>query len=209
MQWWLFPVQPRVLPHARAIPVALRTVHLATFGLLLGGHAFGVEAARLLPALWLTVLSGAGLIAVEVYAAGAYWLVIGKGVAVLARLGLLLAVPAFWEQRVVLLLTVVAIASVGAHTPACYRHCSLLHRRVIAAGGLLGRTPSSLPGEPVARDPGGGRLLLRQAARGGGGRAAADATRCEAGCRRQGVAPPPQRDTATPAAAGSRARLEA
>lgn len=134
---WFFPDRTRSLRGSRAVSIALRTLHLAAFGLLLGGHAFGIDASRLLPYLYATVLSGLGLIALEVYAAGLYWLFLGKGLTVLAKLALLLLIPAFWDARMAFLLLVVAIASVGSHMPARYRHYSLLHRRVIAAGESL------------------------------------------------------------------------
>ena len=130
---WFLPEQARFVPGTRAMSIALRTLHLAAFGILLGGHAFGVEAEKLLPYLYLTILSGIGLIATEVYAVGLYWFFLGKGLMVLAKLGLLLAIPVFWEQRVALLLVVVGIASVSSHMPARYRHYSILHRRVIGS----------------------------------------------------------------------------
>lgn len=142
---WFLPERMRFVPGTRAISIALRTLHLAAFGVLLGGHAFDVEAEKLLPYLSLTILSGIGLITTEVYAVGLYWFFLGKGLMVLAKLGLLLAVPVFWEQRVALLLVVV-IASVGSHMPARYRHYSLLHRRVIGPGESLG--PRLLSLEP-------------------------------------------------------------
>ncbi len=134
---WFLPDQMRFVPGTRAISIALRALHLAAFGILLGGHAFGVEAEKLLLYLSLTVLSGIGLIATEVYAVGLYWFFLGKGLMVLAKLGLLLAVPVFWEQRVALLLVVVGIGSVGSHMPARFRHYSVLHRRVIGPGESL------------------------------------------------------------------------
>jgi hypothetical protein len=134
---WMFPEQLRFLPGVRAWSITFRTVHLAAFGLLLGGHAFAVTADSLLPYLWLTVLSGLGLIALEIYAVGLYWLVLGKGIMVLFKLAVLLMVPLFWEQRLTLLLLVVAIASVGSHMPARYRHYSLIHRRAIEPGESL------------------------------------------------------------------------
>jgi hypothetical protein len=48
---WLLPERPRHLPGARAWSIAFRTLHLAAFGLLLGGHAFAVEPDRLLAAI--------------------------------------------------------------------------------------------------------------------------------------------------------------
>jgi hypothetical protein len=139
---WFLPDQMRFVPGTRAISIALRALHLAAFGILLGGHAFGIEAERLLPYLSLTILSGIGLITTEVYAVGLYWFFLGKGLMVLAKLGLLLAVPVFWEQRVALLLVVVVV-SIGSHMPARYRHYSLLHRRVIGPEESLRPVPFS------------------------------------------------------------------
>jgi hypothetical protein len=118
--------------------IALRTLHLAAFGMLLGGHAFGVEAERLLASLYLTIGSGLGLMALEIYAVGLYWLLLGKGIMVLVKLALLLLIPFFWEARVAFLLLVMGIASVGSHMPARYRHYSFLHGGVIEPGQSLG-----------------------------------------------------------------------
>lgn len=147
---WLFPQKMRFLLGNRAISIALRTLHLAAFGILLGGHTFGVDVEKLLPYLYLTILSGLGLIALEVYAVGLYWLILGKGIMVLLKLGLLLLIPFFWEARVPLLLLVVAIASVGSHMPARYRHYSLLHRRVINPEETLHHPLVSLRPEAAA-----------------------------------------------------------
>jgi len=137
LRHWFFPEQIRFLPGARGWSIAFRTLHLAAFGVLLGGHAFSVDAEKLLAYLWLTILSGLGLIALELYAEGLYWLFLGKGIMVLVKLGLLLVVPIFWEQRLALLLLVVGIASVGSHMPARFRHYSFLHLRVIGPGEPL------------------------------------------------------------------------
>ena len=67
---------------------------------------------------------GALLIALEV-ASSFEWLLEGRGLAVLAKLGVLALVPFFWNQRVPLLLLVVTIASVGSHMPARFRHRSV------------------------------------------------------------------------------------
>ena len=128
---WLFPEQTRHLQGARAFSITFRTLHMIGFGVLLGGHAFVVDAERLMPYFWVTIVSGVGLIALEVYAAGLYWLFLGKGIMVLVKLALLLLVPVFWEGRVPLLLLVLAIASVSSHMPARYRHYSFLHQRTI------------------------------------------------------------------------------
>jgi len=119
------PEPPRVIPAHRLLSVALRTAHLMTFGTLVGGHLFEVDPSRLFPFLVATILSGGGLMALEM-ASTCAWLFMGKGLAVLAKLLLLASIPLLWEHRVVLLLLVVAVASVGAHMPARFRHYSLL-----------------------------------------------------------------------------------
>ncbi len=126
----LFPDPPRHLPHARIISIALRTLHIAAVGILLGGHTFEVAAARLLPWLYLSILSGAGLIGVDLYSS-CKWLYQGKGVLVLLKLLLIAAVAVFWEQRVWLLLAALVIGSVGSHMPGRFRYYSFIHRRVI------------------------------------------------------------------------------
>lgn len=126
----------------RGISIALRTLHLASFGILLGGHAFGIESDRLRLVLYFTIGSGIGLVALEIYITGLYWLLLGKGIMVLLKLAILLAVPALWEYRLPLLLVVVVLASVGSHMPARYRHYSLLEGRVIQTGELLSIMPS-------------------------------------------------------------------
>jgi hypothetical protein len=117
----LFPDPPRQIPRHRGIGLALRTAHLMTFGALLGGHLFDIETTRLMPFLLATIASGVGLMALEL-ASTCAWLFMGKGLAVLVKLLVLLMVPLFWDHRVALLLLTVALASVGSHMPARLRH---------------------------------------------------------------------------------------
>jgi hypothetical protein len=126
----LFPPTPRRIPCERGINIALRTAHLATAGILLGGHVFDVSADRLILSLYLTIASGAGLVLLELYTS-CRWIYLGKGALVLLKLGLLIAAGLWWEQRVGFLLLVVLIGSVGSHMPARLRYYSLIHGRVI------------------------------------------------------------------------------
>lgn len=121
----LFPDPPRTIPAHRALSIALRTAHLGAFGTLLGGHVFNVDHLRLLPFLYATIITGVALMGLEL-AATCAWLFMGKGVAVVAKLGLLAMIPLFWEQRVWILLGVLIVASVASHMPSRFRHCSLL-----------------------------------------------------------------------------------
>ena len=143
----LFPDPPRQIPHHRALGLALRTAHLMTFGALLGGHLFTVDPARLMPFLVATIASGFGLMALEL-ASTCAWLFMGKGLAVLLKLAVLLMVPMFWEQRVPLLLLTVAMASVGSHMPARFRH-----RLVLPALQRLCAPPRAGRPEVVEADP--------------------------------------------------------
>lgn len=105
--------------------MALRTAHLVTFGVLLGGHVFAVEPSRLVPFLLATLVSGALLMALEL-ASTCSWLLLGKGASVMLKLLLLAMVPVFPEQRVVILVVIVVVAGVTSHMPSQFRHRVLL-----------------------------------------------------------------------------------
>jgi hypothetical protein len=117
----------------RALNIALRTAHIATMGLLLGGHAFQVAPERLRLGLWLTVGTGVALAAVE-SGLRPLWLHQGRGLATLLKVALLLAVPLAWDQRLPILLVVVVIASIGSHMPSRFRYYSFVYHRVIHDG---------------------------------------------------------------------------
>jgi len=101
-----------------------------TFGILLGGHTFGVPAHRLILFLYLTIASGLCLILLELYSS-CRWIYLGKGVMVILKIALVIAAGVWWEQRVVFLLLVVLISSVGSHMPARFRYYSVVHGRTI------------------------------------------------------------------------------
>ncbi len=127
----LFPATPRRIPHERWINIAVRTAHLTTSSILLGGHVFAVSADRLILSLYLTIASGVGLVLLELYTS-CRWIYLGKGALVILKLALLIAAGVWWEERVVFLLLVVLIGSVGSHMPARFRYYSLIHGRVIS-----------------------------------------------------------------------------
>jgi hypothetical protein len=124
----LFPDSPRRVPHERWINIAFRSVHLLASGILLGGHTFGMPAALLRPWLVLTVATGIGLIAIEVYRS-CHWLYMAQGVLVVFKVVLTALAGLWWDQRVALLALVVVVGSVGSHMSARYRHYSVVHRR--------------------------------------------------------------------------------
>ena len=111
--------------------VAFRTLHLTAFALFLGGSAYDVEPERLMPALLAAILTGMLLVTVEL-CQDPRWPFLGKGLMVIAKLGLLLLVPAFPGARIPLLVAVVVLAGIGSHMPRELRHYSVLERRVVS-----------------------------------------------------------------------------
>jgi hypothetical protein len=119
-----------VFPRARAWNIAVRTAHIAATGILLGGHVFDIAEQRLRWVLYLCIVTGACLIAIEAFPS-CRWFYQGRGVLVLIKMLLLCAIPFVWDHRVPILLLVLVIASVGSHMPSRCRYYSLVHRRVL------------------------------------------------------------------------------
>jgi hypothetical protein len=115
----------------RLLNITLRTAHIGAMGILLGGHAFDVSPERLKVALWLTIITGFALAAVEISGPKILWLHQGRGFMTMAKLALICAVPLAWDYRLPILLAVVVIASFGSHMPARFRYYSWLYRKVI------------------------------------------------------------------------------
>jgi hypothetical protein len=127
----LYPDPPRRICGQRLLGVVLRTAHILAVGTLLGGHVFDVDPTRLVPLLVVAILTGSAMTTLEL-ASTCAWLAMGRGLAVVLKLGLLLLVPVFWDQRVPLLVAVTVVAGVGSHMSARFRHHSVLARRVAA-----------------------------------------------------------------------------
>ena len=145
----LCPDPPRRLPAQRLLGVAFRTGHLLSVGTLLGGHVFDVNPERLVPFLVAAIVTGAGMMALEL-AATCTWLFTGKGLAVALKLGLLLLVPVFWEHRVLILVAVTIVAGFGSHMSARFRHYSLLAGRAGKPLPHASRFSLNLTGRPAA-----------------------------------------------------------
>ncbi|HNW44487.1 MAG TPA: hypothetical protein PKI19_08275 [Elusimicrobiales bacterium] len=113
-------------PHGgwRAANITLRTVHILSFSVLLGGHWFNAPRGELVAWLYWTVFSGAGLLALDLRG-GFDWLRRLAGSLVLAKLAVIGLVPLFWEQRLWLLGLALAIGCVGSHMPGALRHLPL------------------------------------------------------------------------------------
>ena len=107
--------------HLRALNIGFRTGHIAAMSVLVGGLVFEVEPARLHLSLGLTIATGLGLVAVEA-CTRPRWLLEGRGLMTMVKLGLLSAVPWAWDARVPILVMAITVASVGSHMPARFRY---------------------------------------------------------------------------------------
>ena len=114
----------------RTLNIALRTAHIGSMGILLGGHAFDVAPERLKVILWLTIGTGIALASVE-SRFRLLWFHQGSGFMTMGKLALICAVPLAWDYRFPILLAVIVIASVASHMPGRYRHYSVVYRKVI------------------------------------------------------------------------------
>ena len=128
-QGLLFPEPERRVPGERHLRTVLRTVHIASMAVLLGGHIFDVPKHDLLAPLIWTVASGGLIVLLEVYGT-LNWLFEVRGLATVAKVGLVCAVPFLWEQRVWLLMGALAIGSLSSHTTAGIRYYSILTGRL-------------------------------------------------------------------------------
>jgi hypothetical protein len=126
--------QSRTLPGVRAMRTTLRTAHLIAFGMLYGGHVYGVPAGRLWPGLVATLATGGTLMALEIYCTP-LWLVQIRGLATLFKIALVAAVAVYWDVRVALLTLAIIVGGIVSHMPGRYRYYSVVHRRVIAEQG--------------------------------------------------------------------------
>ena len=128
----LFPKVPRNFPFRRTVCTTLRTAHILTSGILLGGYFFDQSTVALEPWLLATVISGILLLAADIHASAAVLFEV-RGVAVLMKLVLLALVPVFWDARITLMVASLVIGSIVSHMPKRYRHKVLLFRSKIVA----------------------------------------------------------------------------
>jgi hypothetical protein len=110
---------------ARACNIALRTMHIAVTCMLVGGHYFGIEPERLYPWLYLTLFSGTALLFAEAYPDWR-WCCELRAWMVFAKLLLLGLIYCQWDYRVLWLLWILVIGSIGSHMPKRLRHYKII-----------------------------------------------------------------------------------
>lgn len=126
----LFPDNTRGFPGKRWVKIALRTLHLIGVAGVGGAFLYGAPERLWLPYWWVTLASGAALVAIELWSNGV-WLIQVRGVAVLVKLVLLACVPLAPDLGGPILVLVIVISGLFSHAPAAVRYFSLLHGRRI------------------------------------------------------------------------------
>jgi hypothetical protein len=128
---------PRAKPgYQRAIEVGLRSVHIASMGLVLGGIALGGTHETLLASIVATVVSGLLLLAASLRW-GCLTLGQGAGWALLLKLALLGLGNVFTGARLAFYLAATLVSSVGSHMPSAWRHHTFsarAHRAAVRPG---------------------------------------------------------------------------
>ena len=120
----------RSFPGIRWVRISLRTAHLIAMGLLVGGVAAGTTPEFLQGAYWGTLASGALFVGIELYQS-LNFLVQVKGLAVFAKLLLLIGAFETRESSLSLLIAAIVIGGLSSHMPGRFRHYSVFHRRVL------------------------------------------------------------------------------
>jgi len=116
--------KPAKPPYARPIEVGLRSIHIASMGLVLGGIFMGGTYETLRGAIFATVGSGLLLLA-ACMRWGCFNLTQGAGMALVVKLGLLGLGNVFEGARLPFYLAATMVASVGSHMTSSWRHFSL------------------------------------------------------------------------------------
>ena len=113
--------------------------------MLLGGHFFDVSTSRLLPFLYLAIVTGAALGIVELFSD---WrgLLEFRSLVIAAKLLLLVSIPWLWDYRVPILIAVLVMASVSSHLPRQIRHFSILQLWSRSSARCLTQTSASREG---------------------------------------------------------------
>ena len=127
------PINPetrRRVPGARAVQVVLRSIHIMAMALVLGGLARGGTYEILRTSIFITVLSGILLLAVEL-ARGCMVITQGSGVTALLKLTLLGLGHLFPTLRLQFYLAATFVASIGSHMSGEWRHFSFRRWRVL------------------------------------------------------------------------------
>jgi hypothetical protein len=115
---------------SKVLDLILRSCHIGTSGVLLGGFVWAVPYTRLSTWHHLTIATGSALIIFNICKCR-HWPYQGRGLMAALHVGLLWFVHVRPEIMMPILATVLTVGVVGSHMPAFLRHWSLVHRRIL------------------------------------------------------------------------------
>ena len=110
----------------RVYKLLARTVHLIAIAGLMGGHMFGAPLAPLRLLLYLSIITGVAMCALEAYPNRRFFYE-GWALLLWLKLVVLTLVLVFWNARTPTLIVVLVIASIGSHMPRAMRHWMPFH----------------------------------------------------------------------------------
>lgn len=126
MMRFLFPREMRPFPYRRPLLNLFRALHILCLGIYLGGLYFGQDMAMLSGWYYGIVISGLGLLLVDLYSS-CMMLFEVRGITVLTKLIMLLSLPLFQVQvQIALLVLLIFLSSLVAHASRNLRHRNLL-----------------------------------------------------------------------------------
>ncbi len=118
---WIFPQVPRDFPGRRGLKIVLRSLHVLPVAVLAGGSILGVETELLRVWLFGALASGLLIFLLDLHESGAFLLQV-RGIVVLAKIGLLAALPWLGTGRPWLLGTLVLVSVLSSHAPSRVRY---------------------------------------------------------------------------------------
>jgi hypothetical protein len=112
----------------RVYKLLARTVHLIAIAGLVGGHMFSAPLAPLRLLLYLSIVTGVAMCALEAYP-NRHFFYEGWALLLWLKLVVLMLVPVLWSARKPILIVALVIASLGSHMPRALRHWMPFHNQ--------------------------------------------------------------------------------
>ncbi len=120
-----FPPEPRSFPARRGLKVLFRAAHVLSAGILTGAYVLDAGAPLRTPWLVWAIASGALILLLDLYESAVFLLQV-RGLVVIGKIGLLLALPLFERHAAWVLAALVVVSVVFSHAPGKIRYHVIL-----------------------------------------------------------------------------------
>ena len=122
----LFPQTMRSVPQRRLWLNLLRALHILSVGIVIGGLYFSVDVAQLHGWISAMVLSGLGMLLIDLYAS-CFMLFEVRGVSMVIKLLMVLCLPLLeHDAQLLMLMTLLVLSALASHSRRRLRHHCLL-----------------------------------------------------------------------------------